>query len=970
MNVAPSDFERSHAAVCALIERFELYAETSYLQPHYQEAEVRKDFIDPLLKALGWDVDHEREHNPYEQEVKVERGVQMARAQKRADYAFYVKPNFRDVRFFVEAKKPSVDLDRSVDAHFQTLRYGYSANTPLAVLTDFEQVRVLDCRRRPNPDSALDQTWKSWHYTSFRNPRIFAEFYWLFSREAHTDGSYERRVAELPKPKGGAKQRGLFRGGYQPVDESFLSELEEFRVLLAKAFKTADRTLTSSQLTEMVQRTLDRLVFLRFLEDKQIETEIRVGDLGKRKDAWADFQEASRRLDSIYNGIVFKNATILDNQTFKVDPEIFGEVCERLASENSPYNFDAIPIHILGSIYERFLGSVIVASEDAALVEEKPEVRKAGGVFYTPEYIVRYIVEQTVGEKIRGKRPADISSLTFADIACGSGSFLLGIFTELLRYHADWYNQPANTKQAKRDGCVRTEDERWALSLAQRRAILQNNVFGVDLDRQAVEVAQLSLFLKLLEDERATSARQYQLDYARNSRLRKLLPDLTANVVCGNSLIDWDQCAAGKISTDLERQLNPLDLGLAFPQVFENGGFDAIVGNPPYVRPHNVDAHVKDLLWQAYETYTKKADIYCCFVERATELLRSEGRLSYILSKGWMQLDSFQALRSHLLNNYQIVQLVSLPFRVFQDAQVDTAIFVATREPHALPRDETRIQLVTAEQVGLHVDFTTTNAIPQREFSRTFNNVFDLSITPESAAIKMKVARGPKLREVFDISFGIKTGDDEKFLHREEGRYLEDKKLLRGGDVFRYGYEHTGEYVRYAPSMMRAHRSTARPGTSQRYEQPKVLVKDTTTDFGAALDVDNHYVKDVLVVASKTKNSGYSLELLLALLNSKLMRYFYRTTFPTLHVQSGELGSLPLPLLDSADKRGLAAKIAYEAVQLSSTVAKARCAESSADQEFFERKCSALDRRIDGLVYELYELDTAESAAIEHWSAA
>src|SRR3546814_7974487 len=125
---------------------------------------ARKDFIDPFLKALGWDVDHEREHNPYEQEVKVERGVSVgqARAQKRADYAFYLKPNFRDVRFFVVAKKPSVDLDRSVDAHFQTLRYGYSANTPLAVLTAFEQIRVLDCRLRPHPDIALDQVYKAW----------------------------------------------------------------------------------------------------------------------------------------------------------------------------------------------------------------------------------------------------------------------------------------------------------------------------------------------------------------------------------------------------------------------------------------------------------------------------------------------------------------------------------------------------------------------------------------------------------------------------------------------------------------------------------------------------------------------------------------------------------------------------------------------------------------------------------------
>jgi hypothetical protein len=390
-------FEQAHARIRELIDRFEAHA-AAYMRSTYQEAEARKDFIDPMFKALGWDVDHERQHNPYEQEIKVERGVTVAKAQKRADYAFYLEPNFRDVRFFVEAKKPSVDLERDADAHFQTLRYGYSAGTPLAVLTDFEQIRVLDCRRKPHPDSVLDQVHKSWRYTDFRDAEEFAEFYWLFSRQAHADGSYLRRIEELPKPKGGAKQRGLFKGGYQPVGDSFLEELSEYREALAKAFKKADESLDSAALTELVQRTLDRLVFLRFLEDKQIETDIRVTDFGKGKNAWADFQSASRRLDNIYNGIVFKRLPHLDDAGFDVDEDVFSDICERLSAENSPYNFDAIPIHILGSIYERFLGSVIRATDKRAKVEEKPEVRKAGGVYYTPEYIVRYIVAQTVGK--------------------------------------------------------------------------------------------------------------------------------------------------------------------------------------------------------------------------------------------------------------------------------------------------------------------------------------------------------------------------------------------------------------------------------------------------------------------------------------------------------------------------------------------------------------------------------------------
>ena len=128
---------------------------------------------------------------------------------------------------------------------------------------------------------------------------------------------------------------------------------------------------------------------------------------------------------------------------------MFGQICESLSYANSPYDFNAIPIHILGSIYERFLGKTIIATEGQAAIEEKPEVRKAGGVYYTPEYIVRYIVENTVGKLLRGKTPEEIRQMRFADIACGSGSFLLGIYDLLLRYHTSYYN--SNTAPARKD---------------------------------------------------------------------------------------------------------------------------------------------------------------------------------------------------------------------------------------------------------------------------------------------------------------------------------------------------------------------------------------------------------------------------------------------------------------------------------------------------------------------------------------
>jgi hypothetical protein len=207
----------------------------------YSEAQARIDFIDKFWIALGWDVNHERQTNPYEQEVKVERGVPISGRGRRADYAF-LAPNFRDVRFFVEAKRPGLGLDNQ-DDYFQLIRYGWNSHTELSVLTSFENFRVVDCRYRPDIDSALlhNVADLSFHYSQYPDPDIFARIFYLFSRESVAAGSLERYVQNLPKPAGKAVQRGLFPSGrLQPVDESFLQELDEFRVDLAKSFKSTN----------------------------------------------------------------------------------------------------------------------------------------------------------------------------------------------------------------------------------------------------------------------------------------------------------------------------------------------------------------------------------------------------------------------------------------------------------------------------------------------------------------------------------------------------------------------------------------------------------------------------------------------------------------------------------------------------------------------------------------------------------
>ncbi|MGA2749893.1 MAG: DNA methyltransferase [Verrucomicrobiota bacterium] len=821
--------------------------EKFYVSPAYQEQEARRDFIDKFWLALGWDVNHEAQKNPFEQEVKVERR-EHGFSQRRADYAFYLAPNFRDVKFYVEAKKPRGDI-ATADNYFQTIRYGWSSSTPVAVLHDFEQFEILDCRYRPHINTALAQNLRKYHFSHYEDPEKFAEIYWLFSREAVANGSLEKFAATLPKKRGKAVQRGLIGTADHTIDDTFLEELDEFRDELARAFKIRNPNLDGETLTELTQRTLDRLVFLRFLEDKHIEPQNRIAYFSGKGTAWQDFIAESRRLNGIYNGIVYKEHGILDSPKFKPDDDVFSDICERMSHLNSPYDFNAIPIHILGSIYERFLGKVIVTTDKRARLEEKPEVRKAGGVYYTPEYIVRYIVENTVGNLIVGKTPAQVSEMRFADIACGSGSFLLGVYDLLIRHHTKFYNE--YPRKAK-GGDVVERDDGLHLSLQKKREILLNNIYGVDIDPQAVEVAQLSLYLKLLQDETPGSARNYQLEFHET-----LLPPLNKNIVCGNSLIGTDILTGHLVAPDEERKLNPMDFEQRFPHIFPRetgamelrevatpldfmfpgvplhgsfsykkkkmpkvappaapefeGGFDAIVGNPPYVRQESLSA-IKKYLESHYQSFDGIADLYTYFMERSLRLLKRGGLFSYIVSSSFLRATYGEPLRRYLKSVGTIQRVMDfggLP--VFANAK-DTYVCIPLISKGSTPNPP-RIEICKIP--SLEIQNLTTYAtehsfsIPAGRFSK---DAWALKSDAEAAVFEkiMQVGRRP-LGEYVEKKFfrGLLTGLNEAFAitARQRREIVKQspvsasliKPFLGGEDIRRYHIEDDGKLMIVIP---------------------------------------------------------------------------------------------------------------------------------------------------------------------------
>ncbi len=664
-------FEEAFSKIIQLSETFEKNI-NYYKSSRYQEAEVRKDFIDPFFTLLGWDVNHVYETNPYKQEVKVEKTQsQIGEAGKKfADYAFYLAPDFKNPIFYVEAKKPAVLLRDNAQYYLQTHKYGWNSQTPLAVLTDFEELIVIDCRAKPNPQFSVNTGIKKFSYHDYSDIDKFREIYYLFSREAVAEGSIPNFVqTQIPQIAGKSRQTKMFGGGYKPVDEDFLEFIDDLRLEFARGFIKQNPELSSEELTEATQKVIDRLVFIRFLEDKQIEFDEHIYFIQR----WKDFIVLCKKLDLKYNGVVFKRS-IIDEESFLGLPDHeFRDICMDISSKESPYNFNVIPVHILGNIYERFLGKIVCVEEGKVTIELKPEVRKAGGVFYTPKYIVDYLVQKTVGKIVTGKTPKEIDNLSFGDISCGSGSFLIGVYEYLIDYHQTYYQEKLKGKTSldKRSedfGNAIFLEGAWTITIKRKQEILLSSMYGVDIDSQAVEVTQLSLFLKLLENENLTSTAK------QTTMFSKVLPDLSHNIFCGNSLVGWDINNKINLTPSQERAINPFNFQTAFPKVFRRGGFDALVGNPPYVK-EPTDKETFDLVKLSYlhRYYQGKMDLWYFFVCSGIDMLRDGGFLGYIIPNNWTTNAGASIMRNKIIIETEIKEMIDFGnYMVFKDASIQT----------------------------------------------------------------------------------------------------------------------------------------------------------------------------------------------------------------------------------------------------------------------------------------------------------
>jgi adenine-specific DNA-methyltransferase len=991
--------DRAAETASRLAKEFDANA-SYYLSPSYQEAEVRKDFIDKFLFALGWDVNHDIQRNPFEQEVKVERSVHMgATAQRRADYSIAIAPEYDTPVLYVEAKKPHADI-ATADNYFQTIRYANQRSHPIGVLTDFEQLHIVDCRYQANIQTAIHRSLLRFHYSDYLNQEKFAAIFFLLSRPAVYRGSIQKYAESLPVPKGRPGQKSFVSLAYKPLDEYLLETLDGLRESLARSLKIKNQQLDSAALTELTQRILDRLVFIRFLEDKLIEPVPIIPSLGEssNRSAWQDFVEVSGRLDKIYNGIVFKHHDLIDVPgKLTVDDKSFADVLDAFDFHKSEYLFSDIPIHILGSIYERFLGNVIVATEKRATLDPKPEVRKAGGVYYTPRYIVDYIVENTIGKLIDGKSPTEISELRFADIACGSGSFLLGIYSYLLKYVTRWYN--TRPQKAPKNAVVRRSGALY-LSLAEKSRILCDSIFGVDIDPQAVEVAQLSLYLKLLEDETTASARQYTMDFH-----QPLLPSLTENIKCGNSLVASD-FNAGKqfdfLDAEVSQKLNTFDWSVEFRAIMESGGFDAIVGNPPWGADFDAGQLAYLRVHQA-RVVDRMVDSYIYFFDKAMQLAKADGSIGFIVPSTILNQVDARALRGLLIQR-RLSHLINLGRDIFTRKVLNTSTIVIASKASFVCED---FSALPVEQRPTALVNTPPFRLDWQEWVRSVevdpHLTFFLGEQSETSLLARLRTVHPPLTSCLDgeiqrgvspdiVAAHVLTPSEVTQLNIEADVL---RKSISGPRIKRYSpcvsdqwiiytsreteigrYPRAYDYLKRFRSKNTCKEVAAkkhpfwslhRPRNPQIFASPKFIGITTSKRIELVYDANESlFVTDAMYVFRA--NPETDALALMALMQSRLFLFLYRVAnqgesrvIP--QIKASKLQTIPTPQLSrgepaASELQGLAIVVQRLQARLPNTVTEHA-------RTLIERQIATAEGRINEIVYELYGLTSTEIKMVE-----
>lgn len=980
-----------------------------YRSSTYKEFRLRKEFLDPFFEALGWDMANQSGYAEAYKDVVHEDSIKVSGAAKAPDYAFRIGGARK---FFVEAKAPFVDIKSDVSSAYQLRRYGWSAKLPLSILTDFEEFAIYDCRIRPDKNDSAAKA--RIHYFTFEEyEERWEEIEAIFSQQSIRRGAFDRYAEEATKKRGTAE-----------VDATFLQEIEGWRSSLAKNLALRNK-LSVRELNTAVQRTIDRIIFLRIAEDRGFEPYGKLQKLAKGNNVYKRLSSAFREADARYNSGLFHFTAIdglsdtLDKFTLDlvIDDKVLHEIFEGLYYPDSPFEFSVLPADILGQVYEQFLGKVIRLSGRSAVVEEKPEVKKAGGVYYTPTYIVQYIVQKTLGEALKNSSVAQVSGaekkynngqpLRVLDPACGSGSFLIEAYQYLLDWYRDKYIESGPEKFAK--GRVPTlyyaAKNEWSLTIAEKRRILLAHIFGVDIDSQAVEVTKLSLLMKVLEGEKGDAvASQMNLFQIR------ALPDLDGNIKCGNTLIDprFYSNQQGALFTDESLQIiNAFDWYENF-KFLANRGFDVVLGNPPYLNIDSVwgkgDPRLTAIREQYASVYNDKSDIYYYFF--AKSVLLGARLISFICSRAFLESYKGDKLRRFLLSQCDVKEVLDFQnYLVFKGVGVASTIVT-------LDKDVSDNNLIA---VYKRQDGTGAPKIPLDPASDQFSHVsypqaslsgdpWNFPSSDHQEVFKAMDEIGEPLGKILEIGQGMQTGLNSVFGGLEKKDIVElgiSKKYYRrrasNSDIQRYSLINRSEYLLYLenessfaslPAGLKSYLNKNRKKLSERaaclrgncewwkftwplhksnYSKPRILCPYLAQSNRFCLVTSDEFISltdtTVLFESGQPENIRY----FLAILNSKTIqsRYLAMAKLKTSGIYEyfwNSISRIPIKRIDfgNLNEKKCHDRLVELTTLLETAHQKLESTRIDGDRRVAQQRLNLLDEEAESIVHRLYGLSAGQ----------
>jgi len=876
------DKERAKEEIRVLVERYSQIMKKEREIKSKEEEMTKKDLIRPLFeRVLGWN---------FEEDVTAEEKI----SKGWVDYGFRINGV---PKFFLEAKALREDLDNQKFFE-QAVNYAYYKRCPWAVLTNFQTIKILNAE------------WETPNYYQSRFMTISCNEFldkfddlWLLSKE-----SFEQGLLDKLAEKYGKKTKKA------SVDKQLLNDFTKFRDMLSKNITKLNQSkkLTQAELDESIQRILDRLIFIRNCEDRGLE-EKKLWEARNETKVWKKLKEVFAYYDKHYDSKLFTfdltdptKVHLCD--TLDIDDSVMREIIEclyRTKDKSISYDFSIIDADVLGTVYEQYLSHILKKTEKRATLTENHAHKKEQGIYYTPIYIVDYIVRNALGELLKDKK-VNVEKIRVLDPACGSGSFLIKAFDVLDEHY----------RKNDKDYSQTQLDSKTGTTFTRKVKILQDNIFGVDLDKQAVEIAQLNLLLKIAEKGHR-------------------LPLLEQNIKCGNSLIDDEKIAGDKAFKWDEK----------FKEIMKEGGFDVVIGNPPYgAEFSNAE---KDFLKSKYRE-DKTGNSASFFILRGLELVKENGYFAYIVPKQLTYISSWQYIRRNLLDT-NLVRIIDVS-EAFQDVELEQIVFITKKEK-------------ASERVV--VGFSNNAKIEESNSNRKYftNERFPLWINDQNYSIFNKIlSDSTPLGKFADVNWG---GPVARYLSKMK---TEDSiPCVRGREIRRYSV--SPEYFIKTKDIV-----------STYYVKGEKLIFQRIVSRCGSRIIANYRVARIVgtycnddFYADKTVtliwNSEISLKYLLGLLNSKLIswfahRYLWNRSQLTMEFMYSYARDFPIRASIEENQKNQMEYLVDKMLSFNEQLV-VLSGKGTDERVRIEEEIRKTDSEIDELVYKIYGITENEKRIIE-----